>query len=125
MMWFNFSVKKQISMLCCNYENQCCYLTSSFVECTAAQERLTISVGWSPAMSNGQRHGIISILDSSQTLELSWGAIVSSMTILWKALSRYIAKTFNAWKHLQTMASNKGAVAVQRKLPNQDGRQLG
>jgi len=56
-------------------------LTSPFAECTAAHERLIISVGWSPAVCGGQRHGIISVLDSRQTLERSQGAGVSSMTV--------------------------------------------
>lgn len=38
-------------------------------------------MGWSPSVCGGRRHGIISVLDSRQTLELSQGASVSSMTV--------------------------------------------
>lgn len=38
-------------------------------------------MGGSPAVCCGRRHGIIGVLDSSQTLELSQGASVSSMSV--------------------------------------------
>lgn len=70
-------------MLHCNCENQGWFLTSSFAQCSAAQERLSILMGWSPTMCGGQRHGIVSALDSRQTLELNQGANVSSMTVFY------------------------------------------